>query len=229
MNAFCGRITKPYSDLSGVFMDWTTQCGYLFVYEHEADEKVNRTHCHFLCIDSQRDNKGVKNVSSYKKLCLKGNQDHSYKVYDPQFDGNHRGEWYEYIKYMTKGTLEPKLVFGDNALGICELSKSKWVDIVTPIKEEVKEKKEKFDEWELIKKDFVKEWLIDDKFQTQQYLTAEYLDLVRRWTMRWYWHKYGRFPIASVYKRNAISLYYMLMETMPQLEELAMNKILDWY
>lgn len=133
-------------------MEWSQQCDYLFVYEHEADEKVNRTHCHLLCLASKRDNKGVKNISTYKKLKLKGNEDHSYKTYDPIYDKEHQGEWYEYVKYMTKGTLQPKLAFGHNADYICELSKSKWVDIKAPIKEESKEikKEKKKDYWDVV-------------------------------------------------------------------------------
>lgn len=151
MNAFCGRITRPYSDLSGVFSEWTKDCEYLFVYEHDADEKVNRTHCHLLLIGSKRDNKGIKNISSYKKLQLKGNEDHSYKKYDNVYDKGHEGEWYEYVKYMTKGKLDYKLAYGHNADVICENSKLKWVEPKSVEDKVVKvDKEKKKDYWNVV-------------------------------------------------------------------------------
>lgn len=56
-------IHRPYSDLSAVSLLWSETCSSYAIAEHEADEKVPRTHCHILML-------GCRHLKDYyqKKL-----------------------------------------------------------------------------------------------------------------------------------------------------------------
>lgn len=98
-NVICGRITRSFADVSGVFVSWAKQCDKYWVYEHEADEEVNRTHCHFLFEGSKASVKQVKERQIYEELKLE-RYDHAYKAWNPK-------QREQYGSYMTKGRLEP--------------------------------------------------------------------------------------------------------------------------
>lgn len=166
--AFLGRITRPYADISGVLLDIFKDVGYFWVYQHDADEKVNRTHCHFFTLQSQRDNKTIKNLKVYKELKFKGNSDHAYKNYDSKVDEGNEGEWYNVLKYYSKGTLEPVYCHGARSAQIAEASRLKWEVQEKPqsIKIEViRERKQLITNSYIAKEAYAKysEWDVDNK------------------------------------------------------------------
>lgn len=118
-HAFLGRITRPYSDISGLLISWSLECERMWVYEHEADEEVNRTHCHFLVVNCQKDFDTLKERKSWTNFGFKGNKDSSFKHYDPKYE-------YSKVTYMSKGNLDP--VFSKNDNGIAAECKGKYVD-----------------------------------------------------------------------------------------------------
>jgi hypothetical protein len=131
MYAFLGRITKPYCDLSGMFLEWSKQCSSIWVYEHEADDKVSRTHCHLFIIGSERDADGLKKLNSWKNLKIdKGNKGSSFKTYNKINDLLNDG-WYSFLAYCSKGNLLPKYANGENVNEIAEKSLANWVDNVS--------------------------------------------------------------------------------------------------
>lgn len=119
--AFVGRISRTYEELADLFDGWAKQSRYLWVYEHSADEKVNRTHCHFFISGSRADREKLKERKSWKDFNAKGNEFSAMKTYDPTKE-------YKYITYMTKGVLDYKLAYGDNADVIANECKAEWVD-----------------------------------------------------------------------------------------------------
>lgn len=134
--AFLGRISKSYSDLSGMFLEWAEQCSSLWVYEHEADESVNRTHCHILALDSKRDADGLKKLVSWKASQIeKGNTGSSFKTYKPELG-------YQCLTYYSKGVLKPMLCSGLQASDIAEDHRTKWVQHPSP-QAQVKQKNKK--------------------------------------------------------------------------------------
>lgn len=124
--AFLGRISRPFSDISGLIIDWSKQCKQLWVYQHDADESVSRTHCHIFVIDSERDAEGLKKLVSWKSLKLKGNADSSFKQYKKIHDITTEGKWYNALKYASKGHLQPVYAHGDNANAIANESLAHW-------------------------------------------------------------------------------------------------------
>lgn len=98
----------------------------MWVYQHDADEKVATTHCHIVVLDSERDAEGLKKLTSWKKLQLKGNGGSSFKSYKKIYDLEHYMTWFECLKYASKGHLDPRLIHGDNAQTIADESRSHW-------------------------------------------------------------------------------------------------------
>lgn len=41
----------PFYDVSGIWERWSTHAERMVVFEHEADEEVKTTHCHFLMLN----------------------------------------------------------------------------------------------------------------------------------------------------------------------------------
>lgn len=127
-HAFLGRISLRYDELSTMFIEWTKQCSQMWVYEHEADDKVSRTHCHILVIGSERDAEGLKKLSSWIKCNIpKGNSGSSFKKYNKIHDFEHNG-WFISLTYASKGCLQPKLAHGENADAIANASFAHWED-----------------------------------------------------------------------------------------------------
>lgn len=110
---FFVRISRPYSDMSGVVARWALRCERLAVYEHT--EREDNIHIHAAVFGAACDKKTLKN--DYKHLKLNGNEDHSWKEWD--------GDMTAAI-YMTKGIYDPKYVKGYSVTELEEL-KSKWV------------------------------------------------------------------------------------------------------
>lgn len=107
------RITRSYSDLSGMVAIWSERASKVVVYEHTG-EQTEKTHIHMVIIGSSVCKKQLKNLVGY--LNLKGNEDWSFKDYD----GNETA-----MTYMTKGTLDPKYIKGYTAQD-AETWKSLW-------------------------------------------------------------------------------------------------------
>lgn len=126
-HAFLGRITKSYGELSAMLSDWGAQCEFIWVYEHQADEKVANTHCHIFVSNSQRDADGLKKLISWKRANIdKGNKGSSFKTYDPKYDKDTNGNWYNCLAYASKGNLEPVYANGVNANAIAANSRREW-------------------------------------------------------------------------------------------------------
>lgn len=140
--AFLARITRPYGELSDLFNEWSTQCTRMWVYEHIADEKVSRTHCHVIISGSKRDFDNLKKLKSWHKLNIeKGNKGSSSKSYmktnDPhiyfivedlgQTVLQEKDYWFECLKYASKGVVETlKFNYGPLSAEWAENSRKKW-------------------------------------------------------------------------------------------------------
>jgi len=207
MNSHAPRLAIPYVDISGLVQIWANECEQLIVYEHAADSKVKKTHCHLLMLGCRVKEEALKRML-YKELpqykSLKGNALWSW-VHE-KWQKAQLGDSYNLamITYYSKGTLRPKYVknIPDN---IVEEHRAKWVN---PPSIDV-QSSDKYNEWEAICKDFFKEDYIN--------MTIN-IDLIRSWTMRWYWKRDGRLPNAGCYKRNAASLFLKLAERREELD-----------
>lgn len=122
---FLGRISKPYDQLKPLFESWCTSDSKLIVYEHEFDDSIKTTHCHFLMLNSERDSEHLRERKIWKDLNMKGNKSYSFKTYSKLYE-------LKCITYYSKGKLQPKLIHGfDNA--IANNAINDWTDNKTAI------------------------------------------------------------------------------------------------
>jgi len=189
MNNYVPRLSISYADASGVINAWAEQCDKLIVYEHEKDSKVPTTHIHLLMMGCKVKEERLKRIAKGllpASMDIHGNAFWKWTSKHPADEG--------FITYMSKGKLVPK--YSKNILeSQIEERRTAWVEpsgsLAPP--------KEKYDEYEELKKDFMKR---------HNYWTTTF-DETRKWTMRWYYERDGRLPHCGNYKRNAASLFYM--------------------
>lgn len=98
MPDYAVRITYPYEKIAQLVSAWALRSETMAVYEHPADGKVKRTHCHMIVTGTNVDKKQLRNIAS-KFVEVKGNENCSFK----EFTGEERA----YV-YMTKGIHDPK-------------------------------------------------------------------------------------------------------------------------
>jgi len=211
MNVHALRITRDYTSLTALVMDWAEVSGKCLVYQHDADEEVKATHCHFL-IEQCEVKEGALIKRGLKHIQLKGNNDWSFV--QKEYNGNVE----KYITYMTKGKLDPVYNKGYEP-SYLEECKKRWVDY-TQIQKEPKalslvDKKETA---------LIQQWLDYKKecMPTGNY--SKHLELKDfRGISIAYWRKRnkGLMPTASTYKRFLVSLYleYCEMANKPLTEQ----------
>ena len=101
--SFAVRITRPYSDLSGMFHVWSLQCEKLLVYQHTGSQ-TELVHCHALIVNLRVTKERLKQLSVVPGRPLNGNQDWSFKTAKETTD--------KYVTYMSKGQYDPLYVMG---------------------------------------------------------------------------------------------------------------------
>lgn len=108
------RIHRTYEELEPWVQNLTNKCEKLVVYEHEADEEVNRLHCHLMIV-------GYKTSDETMKVQVTKTLGHRPEKTDWAWDPDIRSEE-ETITYMTKRDLQAKYVKGVSAEMIAECS-----------------------------------------------------------------------------------------------------------
>jgi len=112
------RVSRTYDDLKEFIEKLADACEVLVVYEHQADDSVNRTHIHAYVEDPKVSTDTMKN---WVKKALKVS---SFLKTDWAFpEALDRG----FITYLSKGHLDPLFVKGIEEEA-CRLMKSAWVD-----------------------------------------------------------------------------------------------------
>lgn len=130
---FIGRVTVPYDKLTELFRDWSLISQQIWVYEHQADSTVKRTHCHVFVKGCERTPDGLKKLVSWKRLNVeKGNAGSSFKKYEKDPNDNVRVDKpelssYRCLTYMSKGVVNTlKMCKGEFANEIAENSRLLW-------------------------------------------------------------------------------------------------------
>lgn len=114
-NDYFIRITRSFSDVSGLVATWASRASQVAVYEHIGD-KTEKTHIHLVVLGSEICSKQMKNLVGHYHLS--GNKDWTFKDYD----GDDMG-----MVYMSKGKLDPKFLKGWTVQD-ADLWKSQWVE-----------------------------------------------------------------------------------------------------
>lgn len=138
------RVTLPYHDMSGVVKVWSLYADKVAVFQHEADEDVNKTHIHIGLLNCE-----FKTPEALKRKMLKqitveetGNKLWSFKVWD----GSQK-----YLTYMSKGTLIASYLklWDDNDVNMW---KEKWIDTPPAPPSTQTDKKSQMTKYEIVQK-----------------------------------------------------------------------------
>lgn len=117
------RITRAWKDVSEFIMG--LKCSRIAVYEHEADDEVNRTHIHFYIEDF------VHTIEGFKKSLKRHLNTDSFNKADWSFCEKQKSSGLavnaDVIIYMSKGTLDPVYQKGFTQETL-ESYKSQWVE-----------------------------------------------------------------------------------------------------
>lgn len=216
--AYFGYINRPFVDVSGVLVKWSEIADKFIVYEHNSDDGCSHTHCHLLALGIQLDKKQLYKRKDFRELGLDGKK--------KEFGMDVYKEGLDTLEYMSKGMFEPVFNKGFTSEEIANAKAKGYSKKVVNVNANANDnEKERYCEWEVIKKDALAFFANDNR---------PTLDDVRTWTMRWYWKRDGRLPFANSYKRNACSIYYLLIENLESKfpneysVSVAMREVIDW-
>jgi len=201
MTTHVARITRSYQDLSELISNWATTATQILVYQHDPDEEVKKTHCHFLIQDCSIGQEGLKKRIKHL-IRLHGNEDWSFSEPYETTD--------KYVTYMTKGTLQPSYNKGFSP-EFLELRKSSWIS--PPGKQAPPAAIVKSAEdlsLNALYQQYLNDVLGDDVAALGTQLT---IDHFRGPSLSW-WRKRngGLLPQTSTYKRFLTSLYMEYMD-----------------
>lgn len=125
----CGRITRPYSDLESVVLKMAFVSDKIIFYEHDKDDKIERTHCHFFTENLKVSTDTVKNwikqslnVSSFPKTDWMFKTEYEDRKSKKKIPVDHNC-----ITYFSKGKLDPKFQKGFTQIEINNF-KNSFVD-----------------------------------------------------------------------------------------------------
>lgn len=177
------RVTHPYERIASMVSAWAQRSETLVVYEHPADDKVKRTHCHMIVTGTNVDKKQLRNIGS-KFVDLKGNENCSFKEYD--------GDDKAYV-YMTKGVHDPKYL-----LCVPKVTADSWKARWTP-----PTKHEKVDKWTKVYNEFVMSqgYEIEQETQNKLYVLKKCAKY------------YVRVVLGMPLSVNACNIYKMIART----------------
>ena len=214
------RLSLPSKDLEDVIKLWAATCESMVVYEHEADEDVSTTHCHFLMINSQ-----YKTEEALKRIFFKQTPAEERK-------GNALWAWEHkqpvnetFVTYMSKGRLRPVFVKNFSPAKIEELT-GKWTDPV--FKDVATRDKLSSVLIDMVIKRYAGYKTLDDYIEQKAYetpgasiafATETLLKDVRATTMRCFWERTREAPHASGYKKVAGTAFLHICEKMNRIDE----------
>lgn len=142
------RISRCYQDISGSLLEWANISNQFIVCQHDADEKVNKTHVHIGIWGVNVQEEAMKRqFNKHSGLGLKGNEDWKWKY--KRFP-NGLPDWTEcvvlpdgtlatppaylenlaYLKYLIKGDLSRVKFVKNISPAILEEARDAWVDSV---------------------------------------------------------------------------------------------------
>ena len=227
MFSYAARVSKPYSDLSGIIDLWAQRCEQVAVFQHDADEEVTKTHVHLVLLKCDVKAEQLKRDS---KLPAQGNKLWSFKDHYEDKDKNWVPVDLSFITYMSKGFLEP--VFLKNiSQDIVDGFRQKWVD---PVKDDKSGSSTEYYIRKVLSRFPGRPVLPeDDLSEGRDYDYKSYYDRLleefRHASYAMLYHERKIIPPATLYKQVAGSAFIRKCEELGN-EEAGLSRILDlWY
>jgi len=118
------RISRAYQDLSGIVAIWSSRSQKTIAYQHDADEKIEKTHVHIALFGCDVQAEALKRM--WPEAPGKGNKFWCWKTKYENKDGNLVPVDENVITYMSKGQLTPCFSVGFADRDVDNL-RSQWI------------------------------------------------------------------------------------------------------
>lgn len=174
MYDYAVRVSIESSFLEKVFKQWSESCQKMIVYQHDADDSVNRTHCHMFLNGCKYATPEALKRQFFKLIetTRKGNELWSWR--EGEFIGEGGGEG-RYITYMSKGHLEPifNKNYDTNYIAEC---KSKWTAPAKPAVGDSPHNEPKMTKYEIAMK--IIDYLVRREYKPEDCADSTILNLI---------------------------------------------------
>lgn len=187
-------IHRSMNELDWLCIYLKEKCIKYAAREHDPDEGCERNHCHFAIQYPHTKQALTKFLNTND---IKGSDNFGILTVVEKTK-----EPYDFDKlsiYIMKGIVDATVRYSGVTAEFIEECRVSW-NANKPTQSV--RAKDKYNEWDEIKSQGF------SHFVSYSYT----LEIVSKYVMRFYWKRDGRFPQANVYKRNAASLYYALVE-----------------
>jgi len=125
-NRYCFRISRSYDECQEQIKELAAYATRVAIYQHDADEDVNRTHVHGIIRICSRGEDTLR-TKFFKKYFAGNKQYQLATTYIPAKGMDAKPVNDKYITYMSKGHLEPVYVKDYTQVEI-DHWKSQWID-----------------------------------------------------------------------------------------------------
>jgi len=209
-------VHRPIKELEELNVYLKGHCSKYIAKQHDADEEISRTHVHYSLKDINISKQAL--TKFLNKLEITGSDNFGILTVHSKTKTPYKENLLD--EYVMKGSIDNAVWHGVETEYL-QTAVNNWVDYKNqPFVQHKRPDKENLSEWESIKKEALAE------------LTEESigLDQVRKWLMRRHWKKEGRLPHVTSYKRNACSVYLMLIEKLEprRCTSTALDEIMEW-
>jgi len=176
--------------------------------QHDADEEINRTHTHVMIRDISISKQSLSKFIN--KNDIRGSD--NFGILTVYKASGKPAVPYEEDKlgpYVIKGNLELVQYYVYEEYRIIHWAEQ-WINHKSKVQFVLQELDE---ESQPERKQVASQWERHKMLALKELTSIEItLEQVRKWYMRLSWKESGRLPQATAYKRNACSIYYMLIE-----------------
>ena len=210
-------VNRPKAEQLFVFDYLVKHSTKVIVNQHDADDTIKRTHCHYSIVNIDCSKQALTKFLNKNEIT--GSDQFGILTVHPETKTPYKEDLLDI--YVIKGDITNVSNHGITIDEVKALAE-RWIffkEGKNPSDQKKKTKSEHDSEWARILDTFLKEmnpnWALFD---------------IRKWLIRYHWKNDGRMPHATSYKRNACSLYYKLVEANPRLraECTALDEIMEW-
>lgn len=186
------------------------------INQHYGDDEDKTTHCHTMLVDCNVTIEAIRKC--FKKNGIAGSAE--YAIMTKTEKSRLEYDEDKLAIYILKGVQDNTSYIA--SYGCVDIHNwiQQWVEPVKGSPKNDGDKKEKFDNYNALLKEFNSSY----NFQNRPNL-----DRIRTWVMKWHWQKFRRMPNPSAYKRDASSLYMVHTESFGgACVETAYEEIKNW-
>lgn len=218
-------VHRPMLELDFLVRYLEDNCTKFIGNQHDADEDVNRTHCHFMLVNLNVSDESLRKCLKKNGIFGSDNYGLLKKCFKKKTDYNEE----LLAVYVLKGATECTQRGYDHEQ--LTTFANAWVDHDEPVNTttNIRSARERARKSESLWEEILEEFKKDFKAPSMA-VADDVLVYVRKWVMRWFFRKTGRLPHASVYKQYSGSLFfYYNSSDITRTEDACLDALISWY